>query len=88
MVAERNQSECNLAAADQAALLEELTALRQQVTVLRRQVSRLTQAERSKQMALEAAASAERIKDEFLAILSHELRSPLNPILGWTRLLR
>jgi PAS domain S-box-containing protein len=27
-------------------------------------------------------------KDEFLAILSHELRSPLNPILGWSSLLR
>lgn len=31
---------------------------------------------------------ANRIKDEFLAVLSHELRSPLNPILGWTRLLQ
>ena len=38
--------------------------------------------------AREAAESANRIKDEFLAVLSHELRSPLNPILGWTRLLR
>jgi|GEM_PF-1119366 len=31
--------------------------------------------------------SANRHKDEFLAILSHELRTPLTPILGWTRLL-
>ncbi|EDX74410.1 PAS fold family [Coleofasciculus chthonoplastes PCC 7420] len=38
--------------------------------------------------AREEAESANRIKDEFLAILSHELRSPLNPILGWTKLLR
>ncbi len=34
------------------------------------------------------AQEANRIKDEFLAVLSHELRSPLNPILGWTKLLR
>ncbi|MBD2022456.1 PAS domain-containing protein, partial [Leptolyngbya sp. FACHB-36] len=40
------------------------------------------------QIARAEAESANRIKDEFLAVLSHELRSPLNPILGWTRLLR
>ncbi|MBD1855315.1 MULTISPECIES: PAS domain-containing sensor histidine kinase [Leptolyngbya] len=40
------------------------------------------------QAALLEAQSAHRIKDEFLAILSHELRSPLNPILGWTKILQ
>ncbi|MCC5635120.1 PAS domain-containing protein [Nostoc sp. CHAB 5844] len=40
------------------------------------------------QAAREAAENANRIKDEFLAVLSHELRSPLNPILGWTKLLQ
>ena len=29
-----------------------------------------------------------RLKDEFLANLSHELRSPINAILGWSQLLR
>ncbi|MBD2344867.1 hybrid sensor histidine kinase/response regulator [Anabaena subtropica] len=31
---------------------------------------------------------ANRMKDDFLAIVSHELRSPLNPILGWAKLLK
>jgi PAS domain S-box-containing protein len=34
------------------------------------------------------AQESNRIKDEFLAVLSHELRSPLNPILGWVKLLQ
>jgi PAS domain S-box-containing protein len=40
------------------------------------------------QVARQQAESASRMKDEFLAIVSHELRSPLNGILGWSRLLR
>ncbi|MBD2087740.1 PAS domain S-box protein [Coleofasciculus sp. FACHB-542] len=40
------------------------------------------------QIARVVAENANRIKDEFLAVLSHELRSPLNPILGWSKLLQ
>ncbi|HTY56973.1 MAG TPA: response regulator [Candidatus Binataceae bacterium] len=38
--------------------------------------------------ALEQAEIANRMKEEFLAIVSHELRNPLNAIKGWTHLLR
>src|SRR5260221_222494 len=34
------------------------------------------------------AEQANRAKDQFVAILSHELRNPLTPIVGWTRNLK
>ncbi|MEA5597673.1 response regulator [Rivularia sp. UHCC 0363] len=43
---------------------------------------------KKEQAARAEAEQANRIKDEFLAVLSHELRSPLNPILGWAKLLQ
>ena len=42
----------------------------------------------AEQQARAQAEEANCIKDEFLAVLSHELRSPLNPILGWSKLLQ
>jgi PAS domain S-box-containing protein len=40
------------------------------------------------QLARAAAEAASRSKDEFLAMVSHELRSPLNAILGYAQILR
>jgi signal transduction histidine kinase len=37
--------------------------------------------------ALLEAQTANRIKDEFLTVVSHELRNPLNAIIGWVHLL-
>ncbi|MBW4425589.1 MAG: PAS domain-containing protein [Nostoc desertorum CM1-VF14] len=52
----------------------DLTPRKQLEQALRQQAEELKQANQN--------------KDEFLAILSHELRSPLNPILGWSSLLK
>jgi len=62
-------------------------------TVLDITEKKRAEAEREQLLQREQTARAEaeranRIKDEFLAVLSHELRSPLNPILGWTKLLQ
>ena len=42
----------------------------------------------SAQSARQEAETANRAKDRFLSVVSHELRSPLNAILAWTSLLR
>ncbi|MBD1919105.1 MULTISPECIES: PAS domain S-box protein [Cyanophyceae] len=62
-------------------LAEEL-AHRASLAIENAQLYRSAQRDRTK------AEAANRIKDEFLAVLSHELRSPLNPILGWVTILR
>jgi PAS domain S-box-containing protein len=47
-------------------------------------VSDITQRKRTE----EALREADRRKDEFLAMLSHELRNPINAVIGWAQILR
>lgn len=42
----------------------------------------------SEKQARREAETANRMRDEFLATVSHELRNPLNAMLGWARLLQ
>jgi PAS domain S-box-containing protein len=44
--------------------------------------------EQEREHLLAEAEAANRSKDEFVAIVAHELRSPLNSVLGWAKLLR
>jgi signal transduction histidine kinase/CheY-like chemotaxis protein len=61
-------------ATDAAASLEQRVALLEKSLAEERQARALAEA-------------ANRTKDEFLSVVSHELRSPLNAILGWNRIL-
>ena len=56
---------------------------------LRRAAQREAQEARKRAEAAQRdAEDATRLKDQFLATLSHEMRTPLTSILGWVRLLR
>ena len=51
-------------------------------------LQREREARRQAELLRESLQREEREKDEFLALLAHELRNPLNAILGWLAILR
>lgn len=51
-------------------------------------ISRRRQLEEDRAALLSQAQQLNRLKDEFLATLSHELRTPINAVLGWAQMLR
>jgi PAS domain S-box-containing protein len=73
---------------DLAARTRAEEALRESETQLRQIAAERAQLLESERGARAEAERLSRIKDEFLATLSHELRSPLNAMQGWTALLK
>lgn len=59
------------------------------IVLVFRDISERQAAQRAEEHALRLKESehANRAKDEFLAILSHELRTPMTAILGWSRMI-
>jgi signal transduction histidine kinase len=61
--------------------------VQQLVEAVDRLIGRIRQATVAKYVAIERAKEGDRLKSQFLANMSHDLRSPLNSILGFSELL-
>jgi PAS domain S-box-containing protein len=63
-------------------------ALAEQNEIIKRARAEAEKSAKENERLYRQAQESSRLKEEFLATVSHELRNPLNAILGWSRLLR
>jgi PAS domain S-box-containing protein len=68
-------------------IIEDVTERVMREAELQAQIAARSQLLASERAAREEAETANRLKDDFLATVSHELRSPLTAMLGWANIL-
>src|SRR5919204_127340 len=81
-------SEAYLGAGDDTARLRQISVLQQRALALETELLHRKELEEALRCSREQAEAASRAKDEFLAMLGHELRNPLSPILTALELMK